>query len=109
MRLSRNRIRARVKGDLPLTFSDREQISAHGGLELFRRYIVAIDLPGRLRRALGDGGDYGAVRLVLLVIALLLAGGRRLAHLAVLARDPVVLCFAGGPARAPSAASIRII
>jgi hypothetical protein len=93
--LSRNRIQARVKRDLPLTFSDREQISAHGGLELFRRYLVAIDLPARLRRAVGDGGDYGAVRLVLLVIALLLAGGRRLAHLAVLARDPVILRFAG--------------
>lgn len=95
MRLSRNRIRARVKRDLPLTFSDRERISAHGGLELFRRYLTAIDLPARLRRALGEGGDYGAARLVLLVIALLLAGGRRLAHLAVLARDPIVLRFAG--------------
>jgi len=95
VRLSKSRIRARVKHDLPLTFSDRERISAHGGLELFRRYLVAIELPARLRRALGDNGDYGATRLVLLVIGLLLAGGRRLAHLAALARDPVILRFAG--------------
>lgn len=94
MRLSRSSIRARVKSDLPITFSD-ERISAHGGLELFRRYLVAIDLPARLRRALGDAGDYGAVRLVLVVIGLLLVGGRRLAHLAVVARDPLVLRFAG--------------
>ena len=95
MRLSRDRIRTRVKTDLPLTFSDRERLSAHGGLELFRRYLATIDLAGRLRRALGDTGDYGATRLVLLVIALLLAGGRRLAHLAVLSRDPVIQRFAG--------------
>jgi hypothetical protein len=94
VKLSRSRIRARVKHDLPITFSD-ESISAHGGLELFRRYLEAIDLPSRLRQALGDAGDYGAVRLVRVVIGLLLAGGRRLAHLAVLSRDPIVLRFAG--------------
>jgi len=94
VRLSRNRIRAHVKYDLPITFSN-ESISAHGGLELFRRYLVAIQLPGRLRQRLGDGGDYGAVWLVLAIVGLLSAGGRRLAHLAVLSRDPVFLRFAG--------------
>lgn len=94
MRLSKNRIRSRVNHDLPIRFSE-EAISAHGGLELFRRYLVAIDLPGRLRRALGDAGDYGAVRMVLVVVGLLLAGGRRLAHLAVLSHDPIFRRFAG--------------
>jgi hypothetical protein len=92
--LSRSEIRAQVKSDLAITFSD-ERITAHGGLELLRRYFVAIDLAGQLRRALGDAGDYGAVRLVLSVIGLLLAGGRRLSHLAVLARDPLLLRLAG--------------
>jgi hypothetical protein len=55
VRLTTNRIRAHVKHDLPITFSDG-RISAHGELELLRRYLVAIDLPGRLRQALGDGG-----------------------------------------------------
>ena len=100
MRLSKREIRARVKRDFSITFSD-ERISAHGGLELFRRYFAAIDLAGRLRRALGDAGDYGAARLVLAVIGLVLAGGRRLAHLAALANDPLLLRFAG-LARMPS-------
>ena len=93
MRLSRDRILARVKSDLPITFSE-ERISAHAGLELFRRYFATIDLVGRLRRAfdgLGVEGDYGAHRFALCVIGLLLAGGRRITHLAVLERDPVLL------------------
>lgn len=94
MRLSKREIRAQVKRDFAITFSD-ERISAHGGLELFRRYFAAIDLAGRLRRAIGDAGDYGAVRLILAVIGMLLTGGRRLAHLSVLASDPVLLRLAG--------------
>jgi len=49
--LSKSEIRARVKSDLAITFSD-ERITAYGGLELFRRYFVAIDLAGRLRWAM---------------------------------------------------------
>ncbi len=66
MRLSRNRIRAHVKSDLPITFSE-ERISAHAGLELLRRYFATIDLVGRLRsvfQGLGVEGDYGAHRFV---------------------------------------------
>ena len=80
MRLRKRDLLAPVKSDLPLTFS-HEQISAHGGLELFRRYFVAIDLGGRLRaafRGLALHGDYGAVRMVLCLIGFLLAGGRRI-------------------------------
>ena len=65
-----------VKADLTLTYSD-ERISAHGGLELFRRYFVAMDLAGRLReafRGLTRHGDYGPVRMVLCLIGFLLAG-----------------------------------
>ena len=61
MRISRSRIRARVKDELPITFSD-EAISARGGLELLRRYLAAIDLPGRLRALFRDtelDGDFG--------------------------------------------------
>jgi hypothetical protein len=97
VRISRNRIRARVNPDLPITFSE-ERISAHAGLELLRRYLLATDFPGRLRRAfqgLGVEGDYGASRFVLCVVGLLLAGGRRITHLRVLERDPVLLRFVG--------------
>jgi len=97
MRLSRSRIRARVKNDLPVVFSD-EKISAHGGLELFRRFLVAIDLPGRVRRAFRGSpldGDYGAVRMMMLLIGLLVIGGLRVTHLAFVGTDPILLRFAG--------------
>ena len=97
MRIRRHALRARVKPDLPITFSD-ERISAHGGLEIFARFLAAIDLRGRLAQAFrgfGCEGDYGAVRFVRCVIGLLLVGGRRLTHLRVLERDPVFLRFAG--------------
>ena len=97
MRISRDRIRARVKGNLPITFSD-EKISAHGGLELVRRYLAAIDLPRRLRALFRDtalDGDFGAVRIALLLIGLLVIGGLRVTHLAFVGTDPILLRFAG--------------
>ena len=97
MRVSRSRIRARVKTEVPITFSE-EAISAHGGLEVFRRYLAAIDLPGRIRRLFRDSdldGDFGAVRLALLLIGLLVIGGLRVTHLAFVGTDPILLRFAG--------------
>jgi hypothetical protein len=78
-------------------FSD-EKISAHGGLELFRRFLVAIDLPSRVRAAFRNtslDGDYGAVRMVMLLIGLLVIGGLRVTHLAFVGTDPILLRFAG--------------
>jgi hypothetical protein len=97
VRISRDRIRARVKGDLPIAFSD-EKISAHGGLELLRRYLAAIDLSGRLRTLFRDtplDSDFGAIRMVLLLIGLLVIGGLRVTHLAFVGTDPILLRFAG--------------
>jgi hypothetical protein len=97
VRTSRSRIRARVKSDLPITFSD-ERISAHGGLELLRHYLAAIDLPGRLRALFRDTAldrDFGAVRMAMLLIGLLVIGGLRVTHLAFVGTDPILLRFAG--------------
>jgi len=97
VRLSKRSIRAAVKSDLPITFSN-EKISAHGGLELLRRYLAAIDLPGRLRGLFRDSaldGDFGAVRIALLLIGLLVIGGLRVTHLAFVGTDPILLRFAG--------------
>ena len=97
MRLSRSRIRARVKAELPITFS-QERISAHGGLELLRRFLGALDLPGRLLVLWRDtplDGDYGAVRMTLLLIGLLVIGALRVTHLAFVGTDPILLRFAG--------------
>ena len=97
MRLRKGSIRARVKGDLPIGFSS-EKISARGGLELVRRFAAAIDLPARLRLLFRDtplDADYGAVRLVMLLIGLLVIGGLRVSHLAFVGTDPILLRFAG--------------
>jgi len=78
-------------------FSD-ERISAHGGLELFQRFLVAIDLSGRVRALFRNTcleGDYGAVRMMRLLIGLLVIGGLRVSHLAFVGTDPILLRFAG--------------
>lgn len=96
MRLRKGRIRARVKA-LPIGFS-QERISAHGGLELFRRYLETLDFSRRLRSTLagvGLEGDYGTAQLVRLLIGLLLIGGWRVTHLAFVGSDPLLLRFAG--------------
>jgi hypothetical protein len=103
VRLRKRDLRAPVKGDLDITFSE-ERISAHGGLEIVRRYLQAIDLPRRLRQALAPHGldtDYGVVGLTLSILALIVLGGWRIPHLAFVGSDPIALRFAG-LARLPS-------
>ena len=89
--------------DLPIEFGS-ETLSSYGGLELLRRYFQLIGLHRRIRRAFADhdlGGDYGCVRLVLLVIGLLVVGARRLEHVRYVAGDPLFLRLCG-LARVPS-------
>ena len=106
MRLSVASLRQVVKRDLPVEFAP-QALTSYGGLELLRRYLERVDLPGRLRRALSAvGSDYGSARLSLLVLALLYVGGRRPEHLQYVASDPLIRRFADWPAsrqRAPSA------
>jgi hypothetical protein len=97
VRLKKRDLRAPVKGDLDITFSE-ERISAHAGLEVFGRYLRSLDLARRLRRALatyGLDGDYGVVGRVFALVALIVTGGRRISHLGFLSTDPIVLRFAG--------------
>ena len=103
MRLTVARLRRVVKTDLPIEFVP-QQLTSYGGLELLRRYFSLLGLHHRIRQAFsgyGLGGDYGAGRLVLLVIGLFVVGARRLEHLRYLAHDPLVarLC---GLARIPT-------
>lgn len=103
MRLSIASLRRVVKGDLGIEFVQQD-LTSYGGLELLRRYFRLVDLHRRLResfRAYGLGGDYGGARLVLLLLALWVVGGRRIEHLRYLGQDPLVarLC---GLARVPA-------
>src|SRR5713101_7372053 len=103
MRLKVGRLRRLVKRDLPIEFG-REQLTSYGGLELLRRYFQLIGLTQRLRRGFREhrlGGDYGGAHLVLLVIALLVVGARRLQHLRYVAADALFARFCG-LARIPS-------
>jgi hypothetical protein len=43
----------------------------------------------------GLGGDYRAIDMILVIVGLLLAGGRRLDHLNYLCDDPLVKRFCG--------------
>lgn len=103
MRLKVGRLGRVVKRDLPIEFGG-EQLTSYGGLELLRRYFHLIGLNHRIRRGFRAHqlrGDYSCTHLVLLVIALLVVGARRLQHLRYVAGDPLFarLC---GLARIPS-------
>jgi hypothetical protein len=70
MRLSVASLHRVVKRDLAIEFVPQE-LTSYGGLELLRRYLQRVDLPGRLRRALTAlGSDYGSARLGLLILAI---------------------------------------
>ncbi|MCP4965670.1 MAG: IS1380 family transposase [bacterium] len=96
MRLIQGSIRTHVKGFLPIVWTD-EALSAHGGLELFSRYMAERGWLARLREVFAArrcDTDYGSWRMSLAVIGMLIVGGSRLAHLRQLGRDPVFLRFA---------------
>lgn len=105
MRLSVRSLRRVVKGDLAIEFV-AQHLTSYSGLELLRRYVHQVDLGGQMRRALADvRSDYGSARLVLLIVALLVVGARRLEHLRYLAGDPLIGRFCG-LARIPSARTV---
>jgi hypothetical protein len=96
VRLRKRSIRGRVKGDLEIKFTD-EPLTAHGGLELFRRFLGTSGFVSKLEAVFADrrfDSDYGSLRMTLATIGLLLVGGSRLRHIEVLARDPLFRRFA---------------
>ncbi len=96
MKLRKRSIRGRVKGELPIEFTD-EPLTAHAGLELFQRFLGQSGFVAKLEAIFADrrfDSDYGSLRMALATIGLLLVGGSRLRHLEVLARDPLFRRFA---------------
>ena len=92
MRYRKDQISTTIKSDLQIRFAPQD-ISAHSGLELFRRYFSLIELNSRIRKSFQRfefSGDYSVTQVILVFIALWLTGGRRLSHIKYLGCDPLV-------------------
>jgi len=97
VRLSRTHFITRCKSNLRIEFASQD-ITAYGGLELIQRYFRIIQLHRRVQSVFatyGVGGDYRAIDMTLVILVLLLVGGRRLEHLGYLGEDPLVKRFCG--------------
>lgn len=97
MRIGKRGFAARIKSHLRVEFGD-ERLTSYAGLELIRRYVHDGGLYERLTawsRRRGRSGDVPLHGMVLLIVALLLVGGRRLRHVRRLDGDPIVRRFAG--------------
>ena len=97
MRWRKADLRRRVNGKLVLRFEHRG-LTSHAGLELVRRYLGGLGLVAMLRRELGAAlppTDFGVSTMILVILALLISGGRRLRHLLYLDGDPLVLRLCG--------------
>jgi len=86
VRLRRADLRQRINGKLGVRYS-ATGLTSFAGLELIRQYLSQLGLTEAIRRhaqrAL-PGSDYGRVAMVLLVLALLVTGGRRVRHIGYL-------------------------
>jgi hypothetical protein len=88
-------LRVHVNPNVPIAFSD-ESTSAHYGLEIFGRFVAAIDLRDRAKSPLRDrAGDCESLGFLGCLMGLLLLGGRHITHLRVVDRVSVFLRFLG--------------
>jgi hypothetical protein len=107
MRLTVSSLRRVFNRDLRIEFGS-EKLTSYAGLEMIGRFLRRLEFARRVRRAFASealGGDYGTRRLALVVIGLILVGGRRLEHLQYVANDPLFGRFCG-LARIPSARTV---
>lgn len=91
VRLSRADLRRRSNGELALRY-DASGLTSFAGLELVGRFFRRLGLKALLRQAACrlPRNDFGAVPMVLLVLLLLITGGRRVRHIGYLESDPMV-------------------
>jgi Transposase DDE domain group 1 len=97
MRLSRTDLRRRVNGRVEYRF-DLEQVTSYGGLELVREFLQGLGFRDRVRRLVERSfpkTDFGVTSMLLLLLGLLIVGGRRVWHLRYMQSDPIVARFAG--------------
>lgn len=107
MRLRRTELRRRINANLVIRSSDAN-LTSHAGLELFRRLLCRIEFGSLLRdkatRHLPES-DFGKVSMILVLLALIFSGGRRLRHLSRFENDPLVSRFCS-LAKIPTARSV---
>lgn len=91
MRLSRADLRRRINGDLSLRY-EASGLTSFAGLELIGRFLRGLDFKSFLRRIQGalPASDFGSVPMVLLVLVMLITGGRRVRHVGYVEGDPLV-------------------
>lgn len=91
MRLSRADLKRRINGDLALRY-DASGLTSFAGLELIGRFFWRLDLKGLLGgvRSRLPRSDFGSVPMVLLLLTLMITGGRRVRHVGYLENDPLV-------------------
>jgi hypothetical protein len=97
VRLSRAELKRRVNGDLRLRY-EHSGLTSFAGLELLRRFLNAADAREQARRLLTPalpGSDFGILAMTMVVLLLIIGGGRRLRHLGYLQWDPMVLRCCG--------------
>ena len=97
MRLRTSDLTRRVNADLTLRFNQKG-LTSFAGLEFVRRYFSLIDLRRQMRRVLYRAlpkTDFGASGMTLLMLVLIITGGRRIRHLRYLEQDPLVLRCCG--------------
>lgn len=92
MRLGKRSCQVRVNHDLKIEFA-RQKLTSYSGLEVLDRFLRALDLDGRVRRALAKHpptGDYSLASMIRLLLGLLWIGARRLSHVDYVRGDPLV-------------------
>jgi len=97
VRRSKPDLTARVNGTLALEFGP-VALTSYAGLESFGRYLQQTGFNALVRDVFvgsGVGGDFGAVAMVRVLMALLVVGGRRLRHVTFVHDDPLVQRFSG--------------
>ena len=98
VRLRKADLKRRINGQFTLRYEARG-LTSFSGLELVGRFIRQLNLLGSLRRV-GHAlprSDFGGERLSLLVLAMVIAGARRVRHVSFFHGDPLVerLCGLG--------------
>lgn len=95
MRLRRSNLKARVNANLVLRY-DTKALTSFAGLEPIRWYFNRLGVRSWIREHLDrlfKNSDFPAVSMVMLLLALLIGGGRRVRHLQYLQDDPVIARF----------------